>query len=103
MFVLFSLVPLTSRGKPLMTSCLIAYKINNQSSKRPVRSESLELGRIFVKQEKNIVIFSLGSQMTGLIQNEQNIVISKHFTKPEECTRTTSGTIFKAEIWIRDG
>ena len=37
-------------------------------------------------------------QLTGLIQNERNTAISKHFTKPMECIRTTIGTIFGADV-----
>ena len=40
------------------------------------------------------------SQLTGLIQNEQYTAISKHFTKSAEYTRTTSGTIFSADVKI---
>ena len=41
--------------------------------------------------------------MTGLIQNEQNTGISNHFTKFVEHTRTASGTIFSADVWISGG
>ena len=58
----------------------------NQSSERPVRSESLKLCTV-----KHIVI---------IIYNwpEQNTATSKHFTKPVEYIRTTSGTIFSADV-----
>ena len=29
--------------------------------------------------------------------------ISKHFTKPAQCICTTSGTIFRADVWINGG
>ena len=41
--------------------------------------------------------------MTALIQNEQNTAISKHFTKPAEYIRKTSGTIFSADVQISGG
>ena len=41
--------------------------------------------------------------MTGLIQNEQNTAVSKHFIKSAEYTRTTCGTIFSANVWISGG
>ena len=47
---------------------------------------------------KILLFFFLHSQLTGLIQNEQNTAISKHFTKPIEDTETTSGTIFSADV-----
>ena len=43
-----------------------------------------------------MIIFSLIHNLIELIQNEQNTVISFHFTNPAEYTRTTSGTIFSA-------
>ena len=36
-------------------------------------------------------------------QNKQNTAISKRFTKPAEYTRTTSGAIFIAYVWICGG
>ena len=41
--------------------------------------------------------------MTKQIQNEQNIAISKHLTKSAEYTRTTSGALFSANVWISGG
>ena len=41
--------------------------------------------------------------MTGLIHNEQNTAISKHFTKLGKYTSTTSGTIFSVDVLIRGG
>ena len=42
-------------------------------------------------------------KLTGLIKNEQNSAISKHFTKAAEYTHNntlykTSGTIFSADV-----
>ena len=45
---------------------------------------------------KNIIKIYL--QLTGLIQNEQNTAISKHFTTPVEYFNTTSGTIFSTDV-----
>ena len=42
-------------------------------------------------------------QLNGLIQNEQNTEISKHFTKSAEYTRTTSGTIFSTGVRLSGG
>ena len=42
--------------------------------------------------------FLFDSQLIGLIQNEQNNAISKHFTKPAEYIRTTSATIFSTDV-----
>ena len=47
--------------------------------------------------------FFFHSQLTRLIQNEQNATISKHCTNSAEYTRTTSGTIFSAVVWISGG
>ena len=56
------------------------------------------------KTVKILLFFFFGSQLlTGLIQNEQNTAISKHFTKPAEYTRTISGIIFSADVWISGG
>ena len=38
-----------------------------------------------------------------LIKIKQNTAISKHFTKPKGYTRTTSGTIFRADVQISGG
>ena len=45
-----------------------------------------------------MVIFLFDLQLTTLIHNEQKNGISKHFTKPAEYIRTTSGTIFRADV-----
>ena len=42
-----------------------------------------------------LLFFFFDLQLTGLIQNEQNTAKSKHFTKPAEYIRTTSGTFFQ--------
>ena len=47
--------------------------------------------------------FFFDSQLTGLIQNEKNTAISKHFTKPADYTRTTTESIFGADAWINGG
>ena len=43
-----------------------------------------------------MLFFFFDSQLTGLIQNEQNMVISRHFIK-HEYTHAMSGTIFRSE------
>ena len=43
-------------------------------------------------------MFLFDSQLTRLIQNEQNTAISEHFTTPAENIRTASGTIFSADV-----
>ena len=83
----------------------MADKSIYQSPERPVRSESLKALKNNLNQ-KNIAIFFFDSQLTGLIQN--NTAISKHFTKstvydPPVYDRTTSGTIFSADVWINGG
>ena len=55
-----------------------------------------------LKQYKYCYSF-IDSQLTGLIQYEQNTAISRHLNKPAEVTRTTSGTIFSADVWISGG
>ena len=47
-----------------------------------------------------IVIFFFDLKLTGLIQNEQNTAILKHFTKRAQYIHTTSGTIFSADVYI---
>ena len=52
------------------------------------RSESLKALQNTFITVKSIVTFLFDSQQTGLIQNEQNTAISKHFTKPVEYIHT---------------
>ena len=78
----------------LLTFFLI--KALRQSSGRPVRCESLKLWRV-----KILFFFSLIYNWPDLF--EQNTAISKHFTKPADYFRTTSGTIFSADVLISGG
>ena len=65
--------------------------LNNQSSGIPDRRESLKLWRINLKQWKYCNFF-IDSQLTWLIQKEQNTAISGYFIKPTEYARTMSGS-----------
>ena len=38
-----------------------------------------------------------------MIQNEQNMAISRHFKKPAEYTRAMSGTIFSTDVLTSGG
>ena len=51
------------------------------------------------------ILLFFHSQLTGLIQNKAKYynIISKHFTEPMVYTRTTSGAIFSADVWIKGG
>ena len=64
----------------------------NQSSGRPVRSESLNLLRIHLNQWK--YYFWFNSQLTGLIQNKTK------YCNINLYTHTTSGTIFSANVLL---
>ena len=57
----------------LLKSIKLYVNIGNQSSKRHDRSESLKLEE-YIWNSKNIVTFFFDSHLTGLIQNEQNIL-----------------------------
>ena len=78
-----------------MTCCYL-NAISNESSEAKFKALKNE----YIYNSKNIVNFFFDSQLTGLIQNAQNTAISKNFTKPEEDTRITGGTIFNADVWI---
>ena len=73
-------------------------------SKRPYQSPERPLRKFKALKNKfkavKILYFFFDSQLTGQIQNT---AISKHFTKPIVYTRTTSGTIFSADVWISGG
>ena len=66
--------------------------LKNQSSERPVRSESLKLWT------SKILFFSLNYRWLDWFKIKQNTAISKHFT--HSVYRTTSGTIFSMDVWI---
>ena len=74
----------------------------NQSSGRSVRSESLKLWRIRLNQYMYCYI-SLIHNWPDYFKLNQNTAISKHFTQPTGYTRTSSGTIFRANVWISGG
>ena len=67
---------------------IITFYVKNQSSERPVRSESLKLWTV-----KILLFLFFDSHSTRLIQNKQIRQYQGIFIKPAEYTRTTSGTI----------
>ena len=98
----------------IYTASVNKYKGVTKSQVTQLRTESLsKLWETYQKRKfkalkntfktsKNIVIFSLIYNWPDWFKIKQNTAISKHFTKPTVYTRTSSGTIFSADVWIND-
>ena len=74
--------------------------LKNQSSERPVRS----FQKFKAFKPIKILLFFLWFTIDRTDSKiTQNSAISKHFTKPTVYIRTTSGTIFSADVCISGG